>query len=193
MKVSPERLIPGTTIAQVEAEYKKRRDVAMKKKRQALVAALDKAIIVRRKQLGGTSSSLQLQKGKKGPLVSKDTDFSKISPERLIPGSTIQQVEAEYKKRRARAVQKKRQALVAALDKAIIARRQQLKGALTQPQKGKKFSSLSKVPPEVLIPGKTPGNVEREYKKRREGAVRKGRTEYVAALNKAIGPRRQQI
>ncbi|AGE57838.1 hypothetical protein ATCVNTS1_991L [Acanthocystis turfacea Chlorella virus NTS-1] len=126
-------------------------------------------------------------------LRAQGANVMKVSPERLIPGKTIEQVESEYKKRRASAVQKKRQALVAALDKAIITRRQQLRGASPQPQKGKKFSSLSKVPPEVLIPGKTTGNVEREYKKRREGAVRKGRAEYVAALNKAIGTRRQQV
>ncbi|AGE50325.1 hypothetical protein ATCVCanal1_828L [Acanthocystis turfacea Chlorella virus Canal-1] len=247
MKVSPERLIPGATIEQVESEYKKRRAAAVQKKRQALVAALDKAIIVRRQQLGGSAKPRGFTPTGKTPsptsperdaelllpgktedavkkiyinrrakaekrqdkammtrldralpvriqrLKAQGTDVMKVSPERLIPGTTIEQVESEYKKRRAAAVQKKRQALVAALDKAIIARRQQLRGASPQPQKGKKFSSLSKVPPEVLIPGKTTGNVEREYKKRREGAVRKGRTEYVAALNKAIGTRRQQV
>ncbi|AGE59930.1 hypothetical protein ATCVTN60342_954L [Acanthocystis turfacea Chlorella virus TN603.4.2] len=141
-----------------------------------MMARLDKALPVRIQRLKAQGANVM-----------------KVTPERLIPGKTIEQVESEYKKRRAAAVQKKRQALVAALDKAIIARRQQLKGVSPQPQKGKKFSSLSKVPPEVLIPGKTTGNVEREYKKRREGAVRKGRSEYVAALNKAIGTRRQQV
>ncbi|AGE59579.1 hypothetical protein ATCVOR07043_937L [Acanthocystis turfacea Chlorella virus OR0704.3] len=252
MKVTPERLIPGATIEQVESEYKKRRAAAVQKKRQALVAALDKAILVRRKQLGGSARPMSakprgftptgktpsptsperdaelLLPGKTEDAVRKiyvnrrakaekkkdkamvdrldkalpvriqrlraqGANVMKVSPERLIPGKTIEQVESEYKKRRASAVQKKRQALVAALDKAIITRRQQLRGASPQPQKGKKFSSLSKVPPEVLIPGKTTGNVEREYKKRRESAVRKGRAEYVAALNKAIGTRRQQV
>ncbi|ABT16928.1 hypothetical protein ATCV1_Z794L [Acanthocystis turfacea chlorella virus 1] len=252
MKVTPERLIPGATIEQVESEYKKRRAAAVQKKRQALVAALDKAILVRRKQLGGSARPMSakprgftptgktpsptsperdaelLLPGKTEDAVRKiyvnrrakaekkkdkamvdrldkalpvriqrlraqGANVMKVSPERLIPGKTIEQVESEYKKRRASADQKKRQALVAALDKAIITRRQQLRGASPQPQKGKKFSSLSKVPPEVLIPGKTTGNVEREYKKRREGAVRKGRAEYVAALNKAIGTRRQQV
>ncbi|AGE55817.1 hypothetical protein ATCVMN08101_978L [Acanthocystis turfacea Chlorella virus MN0810.1] len=247
MKVSPERLIPGSTIEQVENEYKKRRAAAVQKKRQALVAALDKAILARRKQLGGSTKPRGLTPTGQTPsptsperdaelllpgkteeavrkiyvnrrakaekkkdqammarldkalpvriqrLKAQGANVMKVPPERLIPGKTIEQVESEYKKRRAAAVQKKRQALVAALDKAIVARRQQLKGASPQPQKGKKFSSLSKVPPEVLIPGKTTGNVELEYKKRREGAVRKGRTEYVAALNKAIGTRRQQV
>jgi len=244
MKVSPERLIPGTTIEQVEKAYKDRRAAAVQKKRQALVAALDKAIIARRKQLGGSPKkgltltgktpaptsperdaemllpgktedavrriysnrkAKALKKGDKAMvdrldralpvrlqrLKTQGANVMKVSPERLIPGVTIAEIEKAYKDRRAAAVQKKRQALVAALDKAIIVRRKQLGGKTPSPQ-GKKFSGLASVPPEVLLPGKTPQNVEKVYKQKRSAAVAKKRKELVEALNKAYEVRKKQ-
>jgi hypothetical protein len=109
---SPERdaelLLPGKTEEAVRKIYVNRRAKAEKKKDQAMMARLDKALPVRIQRL-----------------KTQGANVMKMSPDRLIPGTTIDQIENEYKKRRAAAVQKKRQALVAALDKAIIARRKQ--------------------------------------------------------------------
>nr|pir hypothetical protein a191R - Chlorella virus PBCV-1 [Paramecium bursaria Chlorella virus 1] len=57
------------------------------------------------------------------------------------------------------------------LTRAYKIRRRQLgssakSGAIVPAKSGKKFKSMKNVPPEVLIPGKTPQQVESEYKKR---------------------------
>jgi len=262
MKVPPERLLPGTTLEGVEKTYKERRAVAQQKKRAALVAALDRAIIVRRKQLGGKSPSpsmarsptgktpspstpernaevllpakteeavkkvhaerkaAALKKGDKAladrlnralpvrlqRIKSQGANVMKVPPERLLPGSTLADVEKTYKERRAVAQQKKRAALVTALDRAIIVRRKQFGGKSPSPsaktdrspspvptKTGKKFQSVRNVPPEMLLPGKTLENVDRAYKQKRSAAVAKKRTDYVQALNKAIIVRKKQL
>ena len=262
MKVPPERLLPGTTLEGVEKTYKERRAMAQQKKRAALVAALDRAIIVRRKQLGGKSPSpsmarsptgktpspstpernaevllpakteeavkkvhaerkaAALKKGDKAladrlnralpvrlqRIKSQGANVMKVPPERLLPGSTLADVEKTYKERRAVAQQKKRAALVAALDRAIVVRRKQLGGKSPSPsaktdrspspvptKTGKKFQSVRNVPPEMLLPGKTLENVDRAYKQKRSAAVAKKRTDYVQALNKAVVVRRKQL
>ena len=262
MKVPPERLLPGTTLEGVEKTYKERRAMAQKKKRAALVAALDRAIIVRRKQLGGKSPSpsmarsptgktpspstpernaevllpakteeavkkvhaerkaAALKKGDKAladrlnralpvrlqRIKSQGANVMKVPPERLLPGSTLADVEKTYKERRAVAQQKKRAALVTALDRAIVVRRKQFGGKSPSPsaktdrspspvptKTGKKFQSVRNVPPEMLLPGKTLENVDRAYKQKRSAAVAKKRTDYVQALNKAYSVRKSQI
>ena len=262
MKVPPERLLPGTTLEGVEKTYKERRAMAQQKKRAALVAALDRAIIVRRKQLGGKSPSpsmvrspagktpspstpernaevllpakteeavkkvhaerkaAALKKGDKAladrlnralpvrlqRIKSQGANVMKVPPERLLPGSTLADVEKTYKERRVVAQQKKRAALVAALDRAIVVRRKQLGGKSPSPsaktdrspspvptKTGKKFQSVRNVPPTVLLPGKTLENVDRAYKQKRSAAVAKKRTDYVQALNKAVVVRRKQL
>ena len=262
MKVPPERLLPGTTLEGVEKTYKERRAVAQQKKRVALVAALDRAIIVRRKQLGGKSPSpsmvrsptgktpspstpernaevllpakteeavkkvhaerkaAALKKGDKAladrlnralpvrlqRIKSQGANVMKVPPERLLPGSTLADVEKTYKERRAVAQQKKRAALVAALDRAIVVRRKQLGGKSPSPsaktdrppspvptKTGKKFQSVRDVPPEMLLPGKSLENVDRAYKQKRSAAVAKKRTDYVQALNKAYITRKSQV
>ncbi|AGE48678.1 hypothetical protein PBCVAP110A_029L, partial [Paramecium bursaria Chlorella virus AP110A] len=262
MKVPPERLLPGTTLEGVEKTYKERRAMAQQKKRAALVAALDRAIIVRRKQLGGKSPSpsmvrsptgktpspstpernaevllpakteeaikkvhaerkaAALKKGDKAladrldralpvrlqRIKSQGANVMKVPPERLLPGSTLADVEKTYKERRAVAQQKKRAALVAALDRAIVVRRKQLGGKSPSPsaktdrspspvptKTGKKFQSVRNVPPEMLLPGKTLENVDRAYKQKRSAAVAKKRTDYVQALNKAYSVRKSQV
>ncbi|AGE54165.1 hypothetical protein PBCVIL52s1_279R [Paramecium bursaria Chlorella virus IL-5-2s1] len=237
-KIPIERLIPGDTLQKVEEVYKQRRAAAQAKGRVALVQALDKAIIARRKQLGGSPGGSpgkspspsrsairtptgktpsptdverraeQLLPGKTEQAVRKihasrkaaavkrkdmklaaeldkllpirlrriktqGANVLKIPADKLIPGENLQQVEEVYKQRRAAAKAKGRDALIKALDKAIITRRKQLGGKSPSPSpsqrlaKGKKFSGLQSVPPEVLIPGKTLQQVEDEYKKRR--------------------------
>ncbi|AGE58954.1 hypothetical protein PBCVOR070422_032L [Paramecium bursaria Chlorella virus OR0704.2.2] len=262
MKVPPERLLPGTTLEGVEKTYKERRAMAQQKKRAALVAALDRAIIVRRKQLGGKSPSpsmarsptgktpspstpernaevllpakteeavkkvhaerkaAALKKGDKAladrlnralpvrlqRIKSQGANVMKVPPERLLPGSTLADVEKTYKERRAVAQQKKRAALVAALDRAIVVRRKQLGGKSPSPsaktdrspspvptKTGKKFQSVRNVPPEMLLPGKSLENVDKAYKQKRSAAVAKKRTDYVQALNKAVVVRRKQL
>ncbi|AGE49691.1 hypothetical protein PBCVCan184_035L, partial [Paramecium bursaria Chlorella virus Can18-4] len=258
MKVPPERLIPGATLADVEKTYKERRQVAQQKKREALVAALDRAIVVRRKQLGGKSPSpsmvrsptgktpppstpernaevllpakteeavkkvhaerkaAALKKGDKAladrlnralpvrlqRIKSQGANVMKVPPERLIPGSTLADVEKTYKERRQVAQQKKREALVAALDRAIVVRRKQFGGKSPSPsaktpspsvKPGKKYQSVRNVPPEMLLPGKTLENVDRAYKQKRSAAVAKKRTDYVQALNKAYSVRKSQV
>ncbi|ABT15305.1 hypothetical protein FR483_N020L [Paramecium bursaria Chlorella virus FR483] len=262
MKVPPERLLPGTTLEGVEKTYKERRAMAQQKKRAALVAALDRAIIVRRKQLGGKSPSpsmarsptgktpspstpernaevllpakteeavkkvhaerkaAALKKGDKAladrlnralpvrlqRIKSQGANVMKVPPERLLPGSTFADVEKTYKERRAVAQQKKRAALVTALDRAIIVRRKQFGGKSPSPsaktdrlpspvptKTGKKFQSVRNVPPEMLLPGKTLENVNRAYKQKRSAAVAKKRTDYVQALNKAYVTRKSQV
>ncbi|AGE51705.1 hypothetical protein PBCVCVM1_038L [Paramecium bursaria Chlorella virus CVM-1] len=262
MKVPPERLLPGTTLEGVEKTYKERRAMAQQKKRAALVAALDRAIIVRRKQLGGKSPSpsmvrsptgktpspstpernaevllpakteeaikkvhaerkaAALKKGDKAladrlnralpvrlqRIKSQGANVMKVPPERLLPGSTLADVEKTYKERRAVAQQKKRAALVTALDRAIVVRRKQFGGKSPSPsaktdrspspvptKTGKKFQSVRNVPPEMLLPGKTLENVDRAYKQKRSAAVAKKRTDYVQALNKAYSVRKSQV
>ena len=262
MKVPPERLLPGTTLEGVEKTYKERRAVAQQKKRAALVVALDRAIIVRRKQLGGKSPSpsmarsptgktpspstpernaevllpakteeavkkvhaerkaAALKKGDKAladrlnralpvrlqRIKSQGANVMKVPPERLLPGSTLADVEKTYKERRAVAQQKKRAALVTALDRAIVVRRKQFGGKSPSPsaktdrspspvptKTGKKFQSVRNVPPEMLLPGKTLENVDKAYKQKRSAAVAKKRTDYVQALNKAYVTRKSQV
>jgi hypothetical protein len=254
-KVSPERLLPGKTLPEVEAAYKQRRASAVSKGRTALVQALDRAIAVRRKQLGGSPGkspqatpvksptgktplpsdgerdaerllpgkteqavrkihaerrAAAMKKGDKEltarldralpvrlqRLKSQGANVFKVSPERLLPGKTLPEVEAAYKQRRASAVSKGRTALVQALDRAIAARRKQLGGSpgkTPQATPGKSPSNLSKIPPERLIPGKNLAEVEATYKTRRASAVAKKRIALVQALDRAIGIRRKQF
>ena len=254
-KVSPERLLPGNTLPEVEAAYKQRRASAMSKGRTALVQALDRAISVRRKQLGGSPGKSPQATPVKSPtgktplpsdgerdaerllpgkteqavrkihaerraaavkkgdkelaarldralpvrlqrLKSQGANVFKVSPERLLPGKTLPEVEAAYKQRRASAVSKGRTALVQALDRAIALRRKQLGGSpgkSPQSTPGKSPSNLSKIPPERLIPGKNLAEVEATYKNRRASAVAKKRIALVQALDRAIGIRRKQF
>ena len=254
-KVSPERLLPGKTLAEVEAAYKQRRAAAGAKGRTSLVKALDRAIVERRKQFGaspgkppqttpvksptgktplpsdGERNAERLLPGKteqavrkvhaerraaavkKGNkelvarldralpvrlqrLKSQGANVFKVSPERLLPGKTLPEVEAAYKQRRASAVSKGRTALVQALDRAIALRRKQLGGSpgkSPQSTPGKSPSNLSKIPPERLIPGKNLAEVEATYKNRRASAVAKKRIALVQALDRAIGIRRKQF
>ncbi|AGE59931.1 hypothetical protein ATCVTN60342_956L, partial [Acanthocystis turfacea Chlorella virus TN603.4.2] len=122
-----EALLPGKTEDAVKKIYVNRRAKAEKKKDKAMMDRLDKALPVRIQRLRAQGANVM-----------------KVSPERLIPGVTIEQVENEYKKRRAAAVQKKRQALVAALDRAIIVRRQQLGGASARPTSTKPAGQLAR-------------------------------------------------
>jgi hypothetical protein len=206
MKVSPDRLLPGATLAEVEKTYLTRKAEAQRKGRQALIQALDRAIIARRKQLGGTSVP-----GKKFQTMKN------VPIDVLIPGKTLQQVEDEYKKRKAVAIRKKRTELVKRLDAAIVMRRKQFAGQAIvpaspskyivpaspgksivprkspQPPQKKKFASMKNVPPHVLLPGKTLQDVEAEYKKRKARALEKKRTELVAALDRAYEIRKKQF
>ena len=254
-KVSPERLLPGKTLAEVEAAYKQRRAAAGAKGRTSLVKALDRAIVERRKQFGASPGKTPQTTPVKSPtgktplpsdvernaerllpgkteqavrkvhaerraaavkkgnkelvarldralpvrlqrLKSQGANVFKVSPERLLPGKTLPEVEAAYKQRRASAVSKGRTALVQALDRAIALRRKQLggpPGKTPQATSGKSPSNLSKIPPERLIPGKNLAEVEATYKKRRASAVAKKRIALVQALDRAIGIRRKQF
>ena len=257
-KWTPEMLLPGKTLAEVEAVYKQRKASAVKKGRTKLARALDRAIVIRRKQFGTSGKITQTTPGrtpgrsptgqtplptdveknaelllpgkteqavrrvhaerraaavKKGNkelvarldralpvrlqrLKSQGANVFKVSPERLLPGKTLPEVEAAYKQRRASAVSKGRTALVQALDRAIALRRKQLGGSpgkSPQSTPGKSPSNLSKIPPERLIPGKNLAEVEATYKNRRASAVAKKRIALVQALDRAIGIRRKQF
>ena len=251
-KVPPERLLPGKTLPEVEAAYKQRRASATSKGRTALVRALDRAIVIRRKQLDGTPgpppqttpvksptrktplpsdverNAERLLPGKTEQAVSKvhaerraaavkkgnkelvarldralplrlqrlksqGANVFEVPPERLLPGKTLPEVEAAYKQRRASAMSKGRTALVQALDRAIEVRRKQFGRSSGKTTPGKSPLNLSKIPPEILIPGKNLAEVEATYKKRRASAVEKKRTALVQALDRAIGIRSKQF
>ena len=134
-----ERLLPGKTEQAVRKIHAERRAAAAKKGNKELVARLDRALPVR------------LQR-----LKSQGANVFKVSPERLLPGKTLQEVEAVYKQRRASAVSKGRTALVQALDRAIAVRRKQLGGS-----SGKVPPPPGKVP---SSPGKTPVPSGKEWK-----------------------------
>jgi len=184
-KVSPERLLPGKTLPEVEAVYKQRRASAVSKGRTALVQALDRAIAVRRKQLGGSPGKTPQATPVK-PQAGKTP--TPTSPERnaeyLLPGKTERAVRKIHAERRAAAAKKGDKDLVARLDRALPVRLQRLKS---------QGANVFKVSPDRLLPGKTLQEVEAVYKQRRASAVSKGRTALVQALDKAIGIRRKQL
>jgi len=184
-KVSPERLLPGKTLQEVEAVYKQRRASAVSKGRTALVQALDRAIAVRRKQLGGSPGKTPQATPVK-PQTGKTP--TPTSPERnaeyLLPGKTEQAVRKIHAERRAAAAKKGNKDLVARLDRALPVRLQRLKS---------QGANVFKVSPDRLLPGKTLQEVEAVYKQRRASAVSKGRTALVQALDRAIGIRRKQL
>ena len=184
-KVSPERLLPGKTLPDVEAVYKQRRASAMSKGRTALVQALDRAISIRRKQLGGSPGKSPQTTPVKSPTgkTPLPSDVEK-NAERLLPGKTEQAVRRVYAERRAAAAKKGNKDLVARLDKALPVRLQRLKS---------QGANVFKVSPERLLPGKTLPDVEAVYKQRRASAMSKGRTALVQALDRAISIRRKQL
>ncbi|AGE49326.1 hypothetical protein ATCVBr0604L_921L [Acanthocystis turfacea Chlorella virus Br0604L] len=186
-----EALLPGKTEDAVKKIYANRRAKALKKGDKAMMDRLDKALPVRLQRLRVQGANVM-----------------KVSPERLIPGSTIEQVENEYKKRRAAAVQKKRQALVAALDRAIIVRRQQLGGASARPTSTKSAGQIArpltptgKTPSptsperdaELLLPGKTEDAVRKIYVNRWAKAEKKGDKAMMDRLDKALPVRIQRL
>ena len=180
LKIRPERLIPGKTIAEVEARYAKTRAAAVNKKNPGLVQALNRAIVVRKKELAASPDKKPAISGKVSP-----------TPEQLLPGKTLAEVEAVYAKRRASAVAKKRTDLVQALNRAIAVRKKELAASpgKTPQQSSKVFQER----PERLIPGKTVAEVESVYAKRRASAVAKKRTDLVQALNRAIVVRKKEL
>ena len=184
-KVSPERLLPGKTLPEVEAVYKQRRASAVSKGRTALVQALDRAIVVRRKQLGGSPGKTPQATPVKSPTgrTPLPSDVEK-DVERLLPGKTEQAVRKIHAERRAAAAKKGDKDLVARLDRALPMRLQRLKA---------QGANVFKVSPDKLLPGKTLQEVEAFYKQRRASAVSKGRTALVQALDRAIGIRRKQL
>ena len=184
-KVSPERLLPGNTLPEVEAAYKQRRSSAMSKGRTALVQALDRAIVVRRKQLSGSPGKTPQTTPVKSPTgqTPLPSDVEK-NAERLLPGKTEQAVRKVHAERRAAAVKKGNKDLVARLDRALPVRLQRLKA---------QGANVFKVSPERLLPGKTLPEVEAVYKQRRASAVSKGRNALVQALDRAIAVRRKQL
>ena len=184
-KVSPERLLPGNTLPEVEAAYKQRRASAVSKGRTALVQALDRAIAVRRKQLGGSPGKTPQTTPVKSPTgkTPLPTDVEK-NAELLLPGKTEQAVRKVHAERRAAAAKKGNKELVARLDRALPVRLQRLKS---------QGANVFKVSPERLLPGKTLSDVEAVYKQRRASAVSKGRTALVQALDRAIAVRRKQL
>jgi hypothetical protein len=184
-KVSPERLLPGKTLPEVEAVYKQRRASAVSKGRTALVQALDRAIAVRRKQLGGSPGKTPQATPVKSPTgkTPLPSDVEKDA-ERLLPGKTEQAVRKIHAERRAAAAKKGNKDLVARLDRALPVRLQRLKA---------QGANVFKVSPDRLLPGKSLQEVEAVYKQRRASAVSKGRTALVQALDRAIGIRRKQL
>ena len=184
-KVSPERLLPGKTLPEVEAAYKQRRASAVSKGRTALIQALDRAIAVRRKQLGGSPGKTPQATPVKSPTgkTPLPSDVEK-NAERLLPGKTEQAVRKIHAERRAAALRKGNKDLVARLDRALPVRLQRLKS---------QGANVFKVSPERLLPGKTLPEVEAVYKQRRSSAVSKGRTALVQALDRAIAIRRKQL
>jgi hypothetical protein len=184
-KVSPERLLPGKTLQEVEATYKQRRASAVSKGRTALVQALDRAIAVRRKQLGGSPGKTPQATPVKSPTgkTPLPSDVEKDA-ERLLPGKTEQAVRKIHAERRAAAAKKGNKDLVARLDRALPVRLQRLKA---------QGANVFKVSPERLLPGKTLQEVEAVYKQRRASAVSKGRSALVQALDRAISIRRKQL
>jgi hypothetical protein len=184
-KVSPERLLPGKTLPDVEAVYKQRRASAMSKGRTALVQALDRAISIRRKQLGGSPGKSPQTTPVKSPTgkTPLPSDVEK-NAERLLPGKTEQAVRKVYAERRVAAAKKGNNELVARLDRALPVRLQRLKS---------QGANVFKVSPERLLPGKTLPDVEAVYKQRRASAMSKGRTALVQALDRAISIRRKQL
>jgi hypothetical protein len=191
-KIDPKVLIPGDTLEQVTSAYKTRKAAAIAKGRPKMAAALDRAFEIRKREFTGKSPSSVGKKsvGKKSPLKlgapETGTDFSKMSPEKLVPGNTLHDIDASYKARKAAAVAKGRTQLAAALNRAYVIRKKQLQSQpIKKPIGQQKYSGLSKVPNSVLIPGKTPQEIEVEYKRRREAAVKKQRLGLVAALDAA--------
>ncbi|AGE53815.1 hypothetical protein PBCVIL3A_207R [Paramecium bursaria Chlorella virus IL3A] len=200
LKIPADKLIPGDNLQQVEEVYKQRRAAAKAKGRDALVKALDRAIIEKRKRLGGSA-----QRSQSAGKQSSSSARVKVPITALIPGNTLEEIDAAYKSRLAVAKKEGKMELARELTRAYKIRRRQLgssaksgaivpakSGAIVPAKSGKKFKSMKNVPPEVLIPGKTPQQVESEYKKRRSMAVSKGRTELVKQLNSVIPIRRKQ-
>ena len=185
LKVSPERLLPGKTLAEVEATYKQRRAAAGAKGRTSLVKALDRAIVERRKQFGASPGKTPQTTPVKSPTGKTPMP---TTPERnaeyLLPGKTEQAVRKVYAERRAAALRKGNKDLVARLDRALPVRLQRLKS---------QGANVFKVSPERLLPGKTLAEVEATYKQRRAAAGAKGRTSLVQALDRAIAIRRTQL
>ncbi len=184
-KVSPERLLPGKTLAEVEAAYKQRRAAAGAKGRTSLVKALDRAIVERRKQFGASPGKTPQTTPVKSPTGKTPMP---TTPERnaeyLLPGKTEQAVRKVHAERRAAAVKKGNKDLVARLDRALPVRLQRLKS---------QGANVFKVSPERLLPGGTLAEVEVTYKQRRAAAMSKGRTSLVQALDRAIAVRRKQL
>ncbi|AGE54511.1 hypothetical protein PBCVKS1B_143R [Paramecium bursaria Chlorella virus KS1B] len=200
LKIPADKLIPGDNLQQVEEVYKQRRAAAKAKGRDALVKALDRAIIEKRKRLGGSA-----QRSQSAGKQSSSSARVKVPITALIPGNTLEEIDAAYKSRLAVAKKEGKMELARELTRAYKIRRRQLgssaksgaivpakSGVIIPAKSGKKFKSMKNVPPEVLIPGKTPQQVESEYKKRRSMAVSKGRTELVKQLNSTIPIRRKQ-
>jgi hypothetical protein len=188
-KWTPEMLLPGKTLAEVEAVYKQRKASAIKKGRKKLARSLDRAIVIRRKQFGASPGKpFQASPGRtpdssptgKTPLP---TDVEK-NAELLLPGKTEQAVRRVHAERRAAALKKGNKELVARLDRALPVRLQRLKS---------QGANVFKVSPERLLPGKTLAEVEAAYKQRRAAAGAKGRTSLVKALDRAIVERRKQF
>jgi len=188
-KWTPETMLPGKTLAEVEAVYKQKRAAAVKKGRTKLVKALDRAIGIRRKQFGASPGKpAQTTPGRTPDRTPSGKTPMQTTPERnaeyLLPGKTEQAVRRIHAERRAAAVKKGDKELVARLERALPIRLQRLKS------QGANVLGLSV---ERVLPGKTLEEVEKTYKERRAVAVSKGRTALVKALNRAIGIRRKQF
>ena len=200
-KIDPKVLIPGNTDQEMTLAYKTRRARAVEKGRTKLIAALDRAYAIRKRDFKNPSkgspskgspskgspsqkqspshSTVKLKDGSSQSPSPSPSKLQTLDPKVLIPGNNPQEITMAYKTRRAAAVAKGRAELVAALDKAYAIRKQQ------GTQQIKKYSGLSQVPNSVLLPGKTPQDIESGYRQKRAMAVKKGRTQLVVALDAA--------
>ena len=181
-------MIPGDTIGEIEAAYKQRRAAAVSKGRTTLVKALDRTLPLRLQHLKASASQLS-------PPESPSSQVStKVSQKKLLPGDTVEEIEAAYKQRRAAAVSKGRTTLVKALDRTLPLRLKHLKASASHKirQQSPSPQAPIKVSQKKLLPGDTPVEVEAVYKQRRAAAVSKGRTTLVKAFDRTLPMRLQQ-
>jgi hypothetical protein len=190
--IPPEQLLPGGTLEDVNEAYDTRRAAASAKGRKALVDALDKSIIIRRKQMAGQKTPTSPEKTSSE--LKKLRQMKNIPPEKLLPGITLAEIHAAYDARRAAAVTRGRMALVQALDRALAIRKQHMTDqASTKSSAILQGGSVAMVPPEKLIPGATLEDIKTAYDTRRAAAMSKGRAALVNAMDRAIVVRRKQL
>ena len=178
--VDPAKLLPGKTLAEVQKAYDSQVQKARAKGRQNVVAALNKALVVRKRQLASAAAN-KITSGVKPP--EKVQPSGKVDWKQLLEykqTNTLKNLEGRYaQKRTAAKTAKANSTVIARLNTAIQQARRELRGG------------VASVPADKLLPGKTLAEVQKVYESKKARA--KGRQNVVAALNKALAERKKQL